>query len=162
LISLLVGDDKQRQWLIKDLQDNIQPNLLSYWHHPVFSSGFHGSDDRMKWACEELYKYGCSVCITGHDHSYERFSPQDPDGNYDPYGIRHFMVGTGGKSVRDASVNLMKNSEVALADSFGVIKFTLMPESYDWLFIPTNREASWDAGICSVSRLAGLHYSPRS
>ena len=37
--------------------------------------------------------------LSGHEHVYERFAPQDPSGAVDPArGIRQFVVGTGGKS----------------------------------------------------------------
>ncbi|MBV9454704.1 MAG: metallophosphoesterase [Rubrobacter sp.] len=159
MYPLVINDGLQSQWLSSDLAVNTQPNLFSYWHHPVFSSGYHGSDERMKWAFEILYEYGCSVVVTGHDHTYERFALQDPHGNRDERGIRQFVVGTGGKSLRGASDTPLPNSEVILSDAFGVIKFTLLPESYEWVFIPTNREGSWDAGSCSVGRLEGMRSS---
>jgi acid phosphatase type 7 len=44
-----------------------------------------------------LYAANVDVVINGHDHTYERFAPQDPDGRLDPaHGIREFVVGTGG------------------------------------------------------------------
>ncbi|HLL98311.1 MAG TPA: hypothetical protein VK276_04485 [Rubrobacteraceae bacterium] len=37
--------------------------------------------------------------VNGHDHDYERFAPQRPDGTLDTArGIREFVVGTGGAS----------------------------------------------------------------
>jgi acid phosphatase type 7 len=37
------------------------------------------------------------VVLSGHEHNYERYSPQDPQGRVDPErGIRQFVVGTGG------------------------------------------------------------------
>jgi acid phosphatase type 7 len=39
------------------------------------------------------------VVLSGREHNYERFAPQDPTGNADPQrSIREFVVGTGGKS----------------------------------------------------------------
>jgi alkaline phosphatase len=41
------------------------------------------------------------VVINGHDHDYERFRPQTPDGDADTArGIREFIAGTSGKSQR--------------------------------------------------------------
>ena len=41
------------------------------------------------------------VVVNGHDHDYERFAPQDPDGREDrERGIREFVVGTGGAELR--------------------------------------------------------------
>ena len=44
-----------------------------------------------------LYDSGVELVLNGHDHLYERFAPQDPDGRADPVrGIRQFTVGSGG------------------------------------------------------------------
>ena len=44
-----------------------------------------------------LYEADTDVVFSGHEHNYERFSPQDPQGRTDPEGgIRQFVVGTGG------------------------------------------------------------------
>src|SRR5215207_1728222 len=40
--------------------------------------------------------YTVDVVLNRHDHIYERFAPQTPDGIADPVrGIREFVVGTG-------------------------------------------------------------------
>ncbi|MDP2675361.1 MAG: hypothetical protein Q8Q00_10695 [Dehalococcoidia bacterium] len=47
----------------------------------------------------DLYDYGADVVLAGHTHLYERFAPLDSAGQPDPaYGIREFVVGTGGSS----------------------------------------------------------------
>ena len=78
--------------------------------------------------------------------SYERFAPQDPAGNPDAErGIRQFIVGTGGREhrrIRDA----IPNSVVRDRSSFGVLKLTLKPESYDWEFLPTEGDSFQDSG----------------
>ena len=44
-----------------------------------------------------LYDANVDLVINGHDHTYERFAPQDPDGRPDQQrGIRQFIIGTGG------------------------------------------------------------------
>ena len=44
---------------------------------------------------------GVELVLNGHDHDYERFAPQDPNGVADPVnGIREIVVGTGGKELR--------------------------------------------------------------
>ena len=46
---------------------------------------------------EALYEGDTDVVFSGHEHNYERFAPQDPQGRADPErGIRQFVVGTGG------------------------------------------------------------------
>ena len=46
---------------------------------------------------EALYEAETDVVLSGHEHNYERFAPQDPQGRADSEGgIRQFVVGTGG------------------------------------------------------------------
>lgn len=153
-------ESPQIQWLRSDLASNTKRCILAYWHHPVFSSGYHGSDNRMKPAWDILYEHGASVIINGHDHIYERFAPQDPDGDLDyRRGIRQFIVGTGGKSLQSPAVELLPNSEVAFSDAFGIIKFTLKPDSYDWQFIPVDETSSRDAGSSAITPLRSRAFS---
>jgi hypothetical protein len=78
---------------------------------------------------------GGDVVVNGHDHDYERFAPMDGEGNADSNGVRLFIVGTGGATLRDFG-EIKPNSEARYNDSHGVIKFTLYPGRYEWEFIP--------------------------
>ena len=76
------------------------------------------------------------ACLAGHDHDYERFAPQTPDGTRDDArGIRQFVVGTGGTGFRSVSTPIA-NSETTNDDTFGVLKLTLSPGGYAWEFVP--------------------------
>jgi hypothetical protein len=113
-----------------------------------FSSGAaHGNVPQMKPLWQMLYHAGADVVINGHDHDYERFAPQDPQGNSDPaHGIREFVVGTGGKNSHRIFAAPDPNSEVRNADAFGVLKLTLHPRSYDWEFVPEAGKSFHDSG----------------
>jgi hypothetical protein len=50
-------------------------------------------------------------------------------------GITEFVVGTGGES-HYTSGTPIANSVVQNDTSFGVLKLTLHPGSYDWQFVP--------------------------
>ena len=43
---------------------------------------------------------GTDVVLAGHGHDFERFAPQDSSGSATADGVRQFVVGTGGKSLR--------------------------------------------------------------
>jgi hypothetical protein len=87
------------------------------------------------------------VVVGGHDHHYERFAPQDPDGNPDAkHGIREFVAGTGGKNSHRSLGPAVANSEVRNADTYGVLKFTLHAGSYDWEFVPEEGKSFRDSG----------------
>jgi hypothetical protein len=82
------------------------------------------------------------VILTGHDHLYERFGPQDPNGRPDPaFGIRQFIVGTGGVSLYDFLRVTKPNSERQIK-AHGILKLTLMAESYQWEFLPVSGAAA--------------------
>ena len=134
-ISMSAGSP-QEQWLRADLAATPMRCTLAYMHRPRFSSSSqHGSQSRTAPVFEALYEAGAEVLVGGHDHTYERFAPQAPDGSADAMGIRQFVVGTGGRSLYDFGTPL-PNSLVRYNDSAGVIKFTLYADGYEWEYIP--------------------------
>jgi hypothetical protein len=141
------ANSREVKWLRADLAAHPAACTLAYFHKPLFSSGSaHGNDSEMKALWQALYDAGTEVVINGHDHNYERFAPQNPDGASDPArGIREFVVGTGGKSHRPMAI-LKPNSESQNADTFGVLKLTLRAGAYDWQFIPEAGRSFSDSG----------------
>jgi hypothetical protein len=136
----------QEQWLRADL--NAHPALctVAMWHHPRYSSGDHGDDKSMRDIFQALYEAGADVVLSGHDHDYERFAPQDADGRADPArGIRQFVVGTGGRELYKWK-HPDANSEVKNDETFGVLKLTLHTDGYDWEFVPVEGESFKDGG----------------
>jgi acid phosphatase type 7 len=134
-------------WLEQDLASSPLPCTLAYWHNPLFSSGYHGNNPSMKPAWEALYAADAEVVLSGHDHDYERFAPQSPSGAADDgRGIRQFVVGTGGRELRPFRTTIEANSEVRNANTFGVLKLTLHPSSYEWKFVPVAGESFTDSG----------------
>jgi hypothetical protein len=139
---------EQGKWLERDLADHRAGCTLAYFHKPLFSSGLaHGNDLQMKFLWDALYHSGADVVINGHDHDYERFTPQDPEGKADPeHGIREFVVGSGGKNSHRLFAGTRANSEIRNSDTFGVLKLTLHAKSYDWEFVPQEGKTFTDSG----------------
>jgi Calcineurin-like phosphoesterase len=137
----------QEKWLRADLAAHPVACTLAYWHKPLFSSGSaHGNDPTVKPLFQALYEANAELVITGHDHDYERFAPQTPEGTADSArGIREFVVGTGGKNHRPFA-EPKPNSELRDATAFGVLKLTLKPGAYDWQFIPEAGKTFTDSG----------------
>jgi len=137
----------EEKWLRADLAAHPAACTLAYWHKPLFSSGSaHGNDLTVKPLFQALYEANADVVVGGHDHDYERFAPQTPDGTADPErGIREFVVGTGGKNHRPFG-SPKPNSELRDATAFGVLKLTLKPGAYDWQFIPEEGKSFADSG----------------
>ena len=131
------ADSKQGKWLAADLVAHPAFCTMAIWHQPRFSSGDeHGNDPSVGPFWDALHAAGADVVVNGHDHDYERFAPQDPEGRIDRQrGIREFVVGTGGASIRGFA-KPVANSELRLSLGPGVIKFTLHAQSYDWQWIP--------------------------
>lgn len=136
---------RQMAWLRQDLENNNKRCTMMYWHHPRYSSGLAGSYGSVYdfWAIG--LEYGVEMVVSGHDHGYERFAPQDNDGNASPVGIRQFVVGTGGAYLRDWG-EVKPNSEIRDNETHGVIKFTLYPDSYAWEFLPSDDGPLTDSG----------------
>ena len=135
----------QLDWLRHDLDAHPTRCTLAYWHHPRFSSGRHGDNAFMQPIWSLLVDYGVDLALTGHDHDYERFAPLNAAGQVDPNGMRQFVVGTGGRSLRPV-VAALPGSEVRSGDAYGVLKLTLHPDGYDWAFIPVAGATFTDAG----------------
>lgn len=136
----------QEQWLAADLAAHPGTCTLAYWHHPRFSSGPHGNDATTDAFWQTLYDAGADVVLNGHDHIYERFAPQSPAGAADPVqGLRQFTVGTGGKNLTGFPI-VRANSEVRIANAFGVLEMTLHPNGYTWRFLSASGGAVLDQG----------------
>lgn len=140
------GDrESQLRWLEEELRDNRKRCTLAYFHHPRFSSGWHGSDARIDAFYRVLYAGGVDVVLSGHDHHYERFHPLDPTGQLDTArGMVQFVVGTGGIELRGVATP-QSHSAARIIGRWGVLKLTLGREEYRWAFLePPGRV--WDPG----------------
>ena len=138
---------EQERWLRADLAAHAKDRcVLAYWHEPRFSSGRHGNDKRFAAFWDDLYRAGAELVLNGHDHDYERFAPQTPDGRADPdRGIREFVVGTGGANLRHFRA-VEPNSEVRDNSSLGVLELDLQPRGYSWRFAAASGGSFSDSG----------------
>jgi hypothetical protein len=126
---------RQEQWLRAELKANPPLCTIAYWHHPRFSSGPHGNTPSVGPFWEALYEAGAELVVNGHDHLYERFAPQAPDGSLDSdRGIRQITAGTGGRSLYSIK-RLRQHSLFRSTTSYGVLKLTLRPSGYTWQFV---------------------------
>jgi acid phosphatase type 7 len=137
----------QEQWLRDELASSDARCTLAYWHHPLFSSGEHGGDASVQPLFQALYDEGAEVVVNGHDHDFERFAPQGPDGTHDPVaGIRQFVAGTGGTGNTSIDV-IAANSESRFTDGFGILKLSLFSDGYEWEFVGEDGSGFNDVGI---------------
>jgi acid phosphatase type 7 len=150
--SLLGGcaeGSPEETWLKQDLAAHPSVCTLAYGHHALFSSGLfpkHAEHPELRAFWQDLYDAHAELILAAHEHSYERFSPQNPQGNPDPdHGIREIVVGTGGRSHTPLGY-AKPNSEVRDDKTYGVLKLTLSPGKYRWEFIPVPGKTFRDSG----------------
>ena len=84
-------DDKQLDWLDKQLAESGSDWKICFFHHPPYSSGeTHGSAVLQREKLEPMFvKHGVNVVLSGHEHFYERIKPQK--------GIQYFILGNSAK-----------------------------------------------------------------
>ena len=84
-------DDRQMDWLSKELAASGSDWKIAFFHHPLYSSGAtHGSADLQREKLEPVFvKHGVNVVLAGHEHLYERIKPQK--------GIAYFTIGNSAK-----------------------------------------------------------------
>jgi 3',5'-cyclic AMP phosphodiesterase CpdA len=78
-------------WLEGALKAATEDWKICYFHHPLYSDGErHGSEVDLRVRLEPLFvTYGVNVVFSGHDHIYERLTPQK--------GISYFVSGAAGQ-----------------------------------------------------------------
>jgi calcineurin-like phosphoesterase family protein len=137
----------QYEWLKADLSSHPARCTLAYWHHPRWSSGIaHGNSAQVAPFMTLLYNAGADVVLSGHEHNYERYAPQTPGGNVDTArGIVEFVAGTGGHGLYPLGPP-DTNSRVRNDSTFGVLRMTLHPSSYDFSFRPVLGGTFTDSG----------------
>jgi 3',5'-cyclic AMP phosphodiesterase CpdA len=84
-------DPKQLAWIDEALKQSQDEWKICYFHHPLYSDGGrHGSDVQLRVALEPLLvRYGVNLVFQGHDHIYERLTPQK--------GVVYFVSGSAGE-----------------------------------------------------------------
>jgi 3',5'-cyclic AMP phosphodiesterase CpdA len=84
-------DRGQVGWLDTALEIAPEDWKICFFHHPIYSDArAHGSDLKLRAILEPLMvRHGVNVVFSGHDHVYERSTPQK--------GIVYFVTGAGGE-----------------------------------------------------------------
>lgn len=97
---------EQYQWLEETLGAATEPWVIVYFHHPVYSSGSHGSTAGLADALVPLFEeYGVDLVMNGHDHHYERFEKEA--------GVTYIVTGGGGRELYELGDTLLDNSAYA-------------------------------------------------
>jgi len=136
----------QETWLRNDLSAHPAACTLAFDHHARYSSGHDGDNTFMQPMWQDLYNANAELFLSGHSHDYERYAPQNASGGLDnSRGIRQFVVGTGGAFFTGMGAT-DPNSQVRNNTTYGILKLTLRPTSYDWQFVPVTGSSFTDSG----------------
>jgi 3',5'-cyclic AMP phosphodiesterase CpdA len=88
---------RQTIWFILDLLKNTQPFTIVFFHHPLYSSGNHGSYEGLRMIWEPILDhFKVDIVFNGHDHSYER--------GY-VHNVTYIVTGGGGAPLYDVGVS---------------------------------------------------------
>jgi hypothetical protein len=132
-------DPKQLEWLEKELAGSGSDWKIPFFHHPLYASGMHGSDEILKKQLEPLFvNHGVNVVFMGHEHFYERIKPQK--------GIQYFVEGSSAK-LREGDIN-PRTGLTAFGYDSGYT-FMLVEIAGDELFFQTitDRGQTIDSGV---------------
>jgi hypothetical protein len=136
-------DDKQVQWLDKELAASGSDWKIAFFHHPPYSSGgTHGSATVLRDQLEPVFvKYGVNAVFTGHEHFYERIAPQK--------GVAYFISGSSAK-LREGDIEKSPLTAAAFDEGYA---FMLVEIDGDSLSYQTISDAgkTIDAGVVKKS-----------
>ncbi len=152
----------QYDWLKEDLAKHSgdeYTGTIALMHHPLYDWELYYKCEWINWfdlstqvhMWELFFEYGVEMVLSGHNHNYQRWAPQDSYGNYNPDGVRQFVVGTGGAylwhfppeipldKVADyphgIPVETLNNLEHWEGDYFGALDLTLNEDGYEFAFV---------------------------
>lgn len=118
-------DLKQYRWLVEQVKLSKAPFKIAYFHHAPFSSGKHGSYEKMRW---DFASMGIDVVMSGHDHNYERIERD---------GIVYFVNGVGGAPLYSMRKKV-KGSKFFYNKHHGFLLVTVNNKSMEIQFINDN------------------------
>ncbi len=137
----------QHEWLEADLAAYPSSCTLAYWHIPPdFGDAALRPNAAVVPLWEELYAAGADVVLTGHHHTYARYAPLDASGNSLETGMRQFVVGTGGRSHGQSPSPQPAAVQRQQDHTYGVLRLTLRPKGYRWVFVPEAGKTFRDVG----------------
>lgn len=130
--DFVTGEDKaepaQLTWLKQDLAKNTKGCVAAYYHHPRFSSGDHGDNPDSIALWQTLVGAKVDLVLNGHDHHYERFLPQNVNGQVDPNGPVQIIGGMGGAPLYD--VHSGHPATAKILSTYGALKLSMTDTTF--------------------------------
>ena len=141
-------------WLQNELASSPVCTMVSF-HRPRWtSSASHTGYADMSAMWDLMATNGVDVAVSGHAHSSEIFKPIGVSGagaspTLDPQGIRSFVAGGGGASLRAfnaPSGDVFNALDARDNTTFGAVKLTLNAGGYQWGMTPIAGQSFTNAG----------------
>jgi len=89
-------DHPTHKFLLRELERCTEPWIVVAGHHPIRSASRQGHDGRLQSVLlPELEQHQVSLYVSGHDHCYQRFGPNDR------WRVPMVVSGGGGKRLYD-------------------------------------------------------------
>ncbi len=99
-------EDNMIDWLRADLAASDAEWKIAFMHHPIYSSGQHGSTPWLQAVLvPEFEAGGVDLVLVGHDHHYERTVPilGDAIARDDAAALTYIVAGAGGVGLREVA-----------------------------------------------------------
>jgi len=165
---------QQWKWLEADLASHSEgyTGTIATMHHPLFDWELYYRCEWISWfdlstqihLWNVFEEFDVDMVLSGHNHNYQCWAPQTPDGVYDPDGIRQFVVGTGGAYLsglptsttsldcagdypNGIPLSTLENLECAEDEYFGALKLTLDDTGCEYAFISVDGEVIDEGSI---------------
>ena len=109
-------DREELAWIDDALRSSNEEWKICHFHHPLYSNGVrHGPALELRVLLEPiLVRHGVDVVFSGHDHVYERLTPQA--------GIAYFVTGAGGQELRTLRRSTTTAASVDRDHTFTVVE----------------------------------------
>jgi 3',5'-cyclic AMP phosphodiesterase CpdA len=133
-------DRAELAWVDEALRSSNEEWKICYFHHPLYSDGAkHGPALELRVLLEPiLVRHRVDVVFSGHEHVYERLTPQA--------GISYFVTGAGGQDVRTLRGRAATAAAFDRDQTFTVVEVV----GADLFFQTVSRSgATVDAGVIS-------------
>ena len=126
---------KQEVWFRAELEAARSQGkcTLAFWHYPVASGGAFGDTEAVLPLWQAFHELGGDVLLTGHDHNYQRFGPLDAKVRPSGDGPLSWVVGTGGRSHRNATYRA--GAESLITGRFGILRMHLHDDYFGWKWV---------------------------
>jgi calcineurin-like phosphoesterase family protein/Big-like domain-containing protein len=122
----------QYEWLAQDLTSHPAKCTIAFFHHPLFDVGAEGASPKVAPLWALLADGGVDIVLNGHDHTYQRWTALDAQGNPDPNGTTEFVAGVGGHALQD--IVATDPRALVAARQYGALRLDLRADGATYSF----------------------------